>query len=332
MKRAVEEYRVLLLDQRGTGRSTPVGATIPGDTPAGPGRLPRPLPGRQHRPRLRGDPRRARLAAVDDARPELRRVHDAHLPLVRARGPARRRCSPAACRRSAGPSDDIYGATYRQAIAAQRALLRPLPGRPGAGPRHLRPPRGRGRPAPGGDRLTARRFRQLGMWLGDSAGFELLHHVIELPFGSQRVPHRRGARRAVAAEPDLRDAPRVVVRGRRPDALVRGPPPAGRDRRGGAVHGRARVPLDVGRLRRAPRPPRGGDAARRPPVAAPLRRGPARPQRGPRRRRRSTPTTCTWSGRSPWRRPRSSAGCGRGRRTSTSTTGCARTASGCSGG
>jgi hypothetical protein len=35
-----------------------------------------------------------------------------------------------------------------------------------------------------GDRLTARRFRQLGGWLGDSAGWELLHHLLELPFGS----------------------------------------------------------------------------------------------------------------------------------------------------
>ena len=32
MKRALNDYRVLLLDQRGTGRSTPVGAVIPGDT------------------------------------------------------------------------------------------------------------------------------------------------------------------------------------------------------------------------------------------------------------------------------------------------------------
>jgi pimeloyl-ACP methyl ester carboxylesterase len=31
MKRAIEDYRVLLLDQRGTGRSTPVGSEIPGD-------------------------------------------------------------------------------------------------------------------------------------------------------------------------------------------------------------------------------------------------------------------------------------------------------------
>ncbi|MEO5963873.1 MAG: alpha/beta fold hydrolase, partial [Candidatus Limnocylindrales bacterium] len=34
MKRALAEYRVLLLDQRGTGRSTPVGSVVPGPTPA----------------------------------------------------------------------------------------------------------------------------------------------------------------------------------------------------------------------------------------------------------------------------------------------------------
>src|SRR5262245_24953869 len=33
IKRALADFRVLLLDQRGTGRSTPVGAAIPGDTP-----------------------------------------------------------------------------------------------------------------------------------------------------------------------------------------------------------------------------------------------------------------------------------------------------------
>ena len=33
LKRAVQDYRVLLLDQRGTGRSTPVGSEIPGDSP-----------------------------------------------------------------------------------------------------------------------------------------------------------------------------------------------------------------------------------------------------------------------------------------------------------
>src|SRR5450759_2751767 len=33
MARALRDYRVLLLDQRGTGRSTPVGPVIPGSTP-----------------------------------------------------------------------------------------------------------------------------------------------------------------------------------------------------------------------------------------------------------------------------------------------------------
>src|SRR4030042_1385594 len=33
MKRAIGDYRLLLLDQRGTGRSTPVGPVIPGDSP-----------------------------------------------------------------------------------------------------------------------------------------------------------------------------------------------------------------------------------------------------------------------------------------------------------
>jgi hypothetical protein len=42
---------------------------------------------------------------------------------------------------------------------------------------------------PSGDRLTSRRFRQLGLWLGDSAGWEHLHHVLELPFGSNAFLH-----------------------------------------------------------------------------------------------------------------------------------------------
>src|SRR5450759_2080163 len=34
MKRAIKDFRVLLLDQRGTGRSTPVGPDLPGATAA----------------------------------------------------------------------------------------------------------------------------------------------------------------------------------------------------------------------------------------------------------------------------------------------------------
>ena len=48
------------------------------------------------------------------------------------------------------------------------------------------------------------------MWLGDSAGFELLHHVLELPVDVAGVPPRRGERGPLDPQPDVRDAPRVA--------------------------------------------------------------------------------------------------------------------------
>ena len=89
MKRAIADYRVLLLDQRGTGRSTPVGAEIPGDTPEAQA---------DYLTHFRADSivrdaelirARARRRALERARPELRRLHLDDLPVDRARGPAR---------------------------------------------------------------------------------------------------------------------------------------------------------------------------------------------------------------------------------------------------
>ena len=53
--RALQDFRLLLLDQRGTGRSTPVGGidAVPGDLRRGEGGVPHPLPGGRDRPRLR---------------------------------------------------------------------------------------------------------------------------------------------------------------------------------------------------------------------------------------------------------------------------------------
>ena len=42
---------------------------------------------------------------------------------------------------------------------------------------------------PSGDRLSARRFRQLGDLLGMSDGAEALHYIVELPFGSRAFRH-----------------------------------------------------------------------------------------------------------------------------------------------
>ena len=147
--------------------------------------------------------------------------------------------------------DDVYGATYLRLIEQNRRYFERYPddrARVREIQRRLEADDVR---LPSGDPLTVRRFRQLGLWLGDSAGFELLHHVLELPFGSRAFLARRRGRGPLRPQPDLRHAPRIVVRRRRRDSLVGRSAPAGRDPRFGGIHGRTRIPVDVRGLRGA---------------------------------------------------------------------------------
>lgn len=188
MKRAIEDYRVLLLDQRGTGRSSPVGSSIPGATP---------------------DEQAAYLtlfradAIVRDA--ELIRQElgvDRWSLLGQSFGGFTSLTylsfAPEALREALitggltpvdRPPDEIYGATYRRLIEKHYAYFERYP-RDRARLRdvvqHLDTEDVR---LPSGDRLTGRRFRQLGLLLGDSAGFELIHHILELPLGSNAFLH-----------------------------------------------------------------------------------------------------------------------------------------------
>ena len=123
-----------------------------------------------------------------------------------------------------------------------------------------------------GDRLTARRFRQLGSWLGDSAGWELLHHVLELPFGSPRscTTSRRAVRfarnpiYATLHESSYADgvATRWSAERLLPDEI----------RDGVAFTAEHVFPLDVRRLPVAPAAQGGGRDPRRARLAAALRR------------------------------------------------------------
>ncbi|HMG55800.1 MAG TPA: alpha/beta fold hydrolase, partial [Kofleriaceae bacterium] len=188
MKRALADYRVLLLDQRGTGRSSPVGSELPGDTPQAQA---------DYLGNFRAD------AIVRDAELIRRELGIARwsvlgqsfggfcamtylsfAPDALAEAFITGGLSPIA-----RPVDDIYRATYVRLIEKNRAYFERYPG-----------DRARARDIvhrldaedvrlPSHDRLTARRFRQLGIWLGDSAGFELLHHVLELPFGGAAFLH-----------------------------------------------------------------------------------------------------------------------------------------------
>jgi pimeloyl-ACP methyl ester carboxylesterase len=188
IKRALADYRVLLLDQRGTGRSSPVGSHVPGDTPHAQA---------EYLTHFRAD------AIVRDA--ELIRGElggDRWSVLGQSFGGFASMTylsiAPDGLREvfiTGGLSpigravDDIYRATYVRTAEKNRAYFERYPDDRARARDIMRRLDAEDVRLPSHDRLTARRFRQLGLWLGDSAGFELLHHVLELPFGSPAFLH-----------------------------------------------------------------------------------------------------------------------------------------------
>ena len=188
MKRAIADYRVLLHDQRGTGRSTPVGSVIPGDTPEAQA---------AYLTHFRAD------SIVRDAeriREEL--GVDRWSVLGQSFGGFTTMTylsiAPEGLREAfitgglspiGRPVDDIYGATYRRVLERNERYFERYPEDRARVADILRRLDDQDVRLPSGDRLTSRRFRQLGLWLGDSAGFETLHHIVELPFGSLAFLH-----------------------------------------------------------------------------------------------------------------------------------------------
>jgi pimeloyl-ACP methyl ester carboxylesterase len=194
MKRALRDYRVLLLDQRGTGRSTPVGPTIPGETARAQA---------EYLTHFRAD------SIVRDAELIRRELGVERWSLLGQSfggftSLTYLSIAPEGLREALitgglspidRPVDEVYAATYRRVIERteryferypeDRARVREIHRRLGDEAFLLA----------NGDRLTGRRFRQLGLWLGDSAGWEHLHHVIELPMDS--LAFREDVERAV---------------------------------------------------------------------------------------------------------------------------------------
>jgi len=188
LKRALADYRVLLLDQRGTGRSSPVGSQLPGATPEAQA---------AYLTHFRAD------AIVRDA--ELIR-HELGVDRWSVLGQSfggfvamtYLSLAPEGLREAfitgglapiRRPIDDIYRATYARLIDKNRAYFERYPGDRARARDIMRRLDAEDLRLPSHDRLTARRFRQLGLWLGDSAGFEYLHHVLELPYGSPAFLH-----------------------------------------------------------------------------------------------------------------------------------------------
>ena len=179
MVRALQDYRVLLLDQRGTGRSTPVSG-IPGDTPEAQA---------TYLTHFRAD------SIVRDAELIRRELESPPWSVLGQSfggftSMTYLSIAPEGLREAfltgglspiGRPVDDVYAATYRRLLGKNRRYFERYPeDRARVSQIHRRCTDG-SIELPSGDRLSVRRFRQLGLWLGDSAGWELLHHVLELP-------------------------------------------------------------------------------------------------------------------------------------------------------
>jgi pimeloyl-ACP methyl ester carboxylesterase len=179
LDRALRDFRVLMLDQRGTGRSTPVG-TLPGLTPA------QQVDYLKH---FRAD------SIVRDAEWIRRELGvDRWSVLGQSFGgfcvTTYLSIAPEGLREAlitgglppvGRHTDEVYAATYRRVLDRNRHYYERYPHdrdrvvalRKRLDAEDLR--------LPSGDRLTGRRFRQLGSMLGMSYGAEHLHYLLELP-------------------------------------------------------------------------------------------------------------------------------------------------------
>jgi pimeloyl-ACP methyl ester carboxylesterase len=187
LTRALKDYRVLLLDQRGTGRSTPVG-TLPEMTPEQQAAYLR---------HFRAD------AIVRDAELIRQRLGvEKWSVLGQSFGGfcvvAYLSAAPEGLKEAfitgglpplARPTREVYRATYQRVAARNRQF-------------YARYPQDRARVhairawleaepvrLPGGDMLTWRRFRQLGQMMGSGTGLERLHFLLDHPPGSPAFLH-----------------------------------------------------------------------------------------------------------------------------------------------
>jgi pimeloyl-ACP methyl ester carboxylesterase len=187
LERALEDYRVLLLDQRGTGRSTPVGTLA--------GMSPQEQADYLTHFRADGIVRDAELirAALGVERWSVLGQSFGGFCVTRYLSAAPEGLAEAFLTGGLppleAPPDDVYRATYRRTLDRNRAYygrypedrerVRRIVDRLDSDEVRL----------PSGDRLTSRRFRALGNMLGMSDGFERLHYVVELPVDSPAFLH-----------------------------------------------------------------------------------------------------------------------------------------------
>lgn len=185
LKRALQDYRVLLLDQRGTGRSTPMTAQTLAHLPA-------PQAVADYLTHFRAD------AIVRDAewiRRELVGPHEAWSVLGQSFGgfcvTHYLSAAPAGLREAIitgglppldRPVDDVYRATSERVIERNRLYYQRYPDDVERAQDVVRYLSTHTVNLPTGDRLTPRRFQQLGIAFGASDGYERVHYLLDEAF------------------------------------------------------------------------------------------------------------------------------------------------------
>lgn len=185
IKRALQDYRVLLLDQRGTGRSTP----LTFQTLA---RFDSPQAQAEYLMHFRAD------SIVKDAEWIRRQLVGENEPwsalgqsfggfcvthyLSAAPGGLREAIITGGLPPIDRPVDDVYKATYRRVIEKNRLYYDRYPGDVEQVQAIAAYLADHEVTLPSGGRLTPRRFQQLGMGFGASDGFEPVHYLLETAF------------------------------------------------------------------------------------------------------------------------------------------------------
>jgi pimeloyl-ACP methyl ester carboxylesterase len=199
LNRALRDFRVLMLDQRGTGRSTPVSTELAG-TPAEQA---------EYLSHFRAD------SIVRDA--ELVRDALGSPPwtvlgqsfggmtttsyLSLAPEGLREALITGGVPNVGRPADDVYRVTYELMTERNRRYYERFPEDRERVRRLVAQLDAEDVRDPAGDRLTSRRLRTLGNKLGMSEGWEELHYVLELPVDSPAFRHDAGHTLGLARNP-----------------------------------------------------------------------------------------------------------------------------------
>ena len=187
LDRALRDFRVLMLDQRGTGRSSPVGVL--------PGMSPPEQAGYLSFFRADSIVRDAEWIRAELGAPPWSVLGQSFggfcvtAYLSQAPHGLREAFTTGGVPPVGRPADDVYRATYQRMLDRSRRYYQRYPADQDR-VRRLHDWVTAGDVAlPGGDRLSWQRFRQLGNVLGMSDGAARLHSILELPAGSPAFLH-----------------------------------------------------------------------------------------------------------------------------------------------